>query len=88
MPQRGQTKSLVWDRVKTYELFTQYREDPDPAIRDELVKMYLNLVEYLARRFKNRGEPLEDLVQVGTIGLIKAIDRFDIGREVEFTTYA
>ncbi|HEB12685.1 MAG TPA: SigB/SigF/SigG family RNA polymerase sigma factor [Actinobacteria bacterium] len=88
MPQHGQSKSLVWDRAKTYELFTRYREDPDPAIRDELVKMYLNLVEYLARRFKNRGEPLEDLIQVGTIGLIKAIDRFDTGREVEFTTYA
>ncbi|MCD6641094.1 MAG: SigB/SigF/SigG family RNA polymerase sigma factor, partial [Nocardioides sp.] len=41
-----------------------------------------------ARRFRNRGEPLEDLVQVGTIGLIKAIDRFEPGRGVEFSTYA
>jgi RNA polymerase sigma-B factor len=45
-------------------------------------------VEYLARRFRNRGEPLEDLIQVGTIGLLKAIDRFDLEREVEFSTYA
>ena len=88
MPQKGQSKSLVWDRVKTYDLFVRYREDRDPEIRDELVKMYINLVEYLARRFKSRGEPLEDLIQVGTIGLIKAIDRFDIERAVEFTTYA
>ena len=50
--------------------------------------MYLNLVKYLASRFRNRGEPIDDLIQVGTIGLIKAIDRFDIEREVEFTTYA
>lgn len=88
MPEYGQNRSLVWDRAKTYELFTRYRATGDPEIRDELVRMYLNLVEYLARRFKSRGEPLEDLIQVGTIGLIKAIDRFDTGREVEFTTYA
>jgi RNA polymerase sigma-B factor len=50
--------------------------------------MYLNLVKYLASRFRNRGEPIDDLIQVGTIGLIKAIDRFDIDRAVEFTTYA
>ena len=88
MAEAGQNRSLVWDRGKTYELFTEYRATGDPEIRDELVRMYLNLVEYLARRFKSRGEPLDDLIQVGTIGLIKAIDRFDIERAVEFTTYA
>ncbi len=56
--------------------------------RDELVTMHLPLVEYLARRFRDRGEPHDDLVQVGTIGLIKAVDRFDQGRGVEFSTYA
>jgi RNA polymerase sigma-B factor len=66
----------------------RYHEQQDEAARDELVTMYLNLVKYLASRFRNRGEPIDDLVQVGTIGLIKAIDRFDIGRAVEFTTYA
>jgi RNA polymerase sigma-B factor len=45
-------------------------------------------VRFLASKFKNRGEPLDDLVQVGTIGLIKAIDRFDPSRGLEFTTYA
>ena len=66
-------------------------EPDDPAnrrARDELVTMHLPLVQYLARRFRDRGEPLEDLVQVGTIGLIKAVDRFDIERGVEFSTYA
>ncbi|MBO0846145.1 MAG: sigma-70 family RNA polymerase sigma factor, partial [Nocardioides sp.] len=56
--------------------------------RDGLVTLHLPLVEHCARRFRNRGEPFEDLVQVGTIGLIKSIDRFDIDRGVEFSTYA
>jgi len=85
---RKNSKALAWDREQTHELFEQYRETKSPEIRDELVAMYINLVEYLARRFKNRGEPVEDLIQVGTIGLIKAIDRFDVNRAVEFTTYA
>ena len=56
--------------------------------RDELVTLHLPLVHFLARRFRDRGEPLDDLVQVGTIGLIKAVDRFDPERGVEFSTYA
>ncbi len=58
------------------------------AARESLVHLHLPLVEHCARRFRNRGEPFEDLVQVGTIGLIKAVDRFDTGRGVEFSTYA
>lgn len=58
------------------------------AARDDLVRLHLPLVEHCARRFRNRGEALEDLVQVGTIGLLKAIDRFDAERGVEFSTYA
>jgi RNA polymerase sigma-B factor len=60
----------------------------DTRLRDELVEAHLGLAEYLARRFSNRGEPLDDLVQVASVGLIKAVDRFDPGREVEFSTYA
>jgi RNA polymerase sigma-B factor len=56
--------------------------------RESLVHLHLPLVEHCARRFRNRGEPLEDLVQVGTIGLIKSVDRFDTERGVEFSTYA
>jgi RNA polymerase sigma-B factor len=83
-----QSRRLVWDKARTRELFAHYREHQDEESRDELITMYLNLVKYLASRFRNRGEPIDDLVQVGTIGLIKAIDRFDTGRDVEFTTYA
>ena len=64
-------------------------DDPERArIRSTLVELHLPLVEYLARRFRNRGEWLDDLTQVATIGLIKSIDRFDLERGVEFSTYA
>jgi RNA polymerase sigma-B factor len=82
------SRRLVWDKDLTRELFVAYHRNGDETARDELVEMYLNLVKYLASRFRNRGEPIDDLVQVGTIGLIKAIDRFDVERAVEFTTYA
>src|SRR6185295_331501 len=61
---------------------------PSEAAAEELVRLHLPLVEHFARRFLNRGEPFDDLLQVGTIGLIKAIDRFDTERGVEFSTYA
>lgn len=79
---------MKWDKERTHQLFFQYKKSGDPKIRDRLITTYSNLVEYLARRFKNRGEPLDDLIQVGMLGLIKAIDRFDVERHVEFTTYA
>lgn len=58
------------------------------ALRDRLVELHMPLVVYLARRFSGRNEPMNDLIQVGSIGLIKAIDRFDPGRGLEFSTYA
>ena len=75
-------------RAHTKELFLRLRATGDPQTRDELAKLHLPLVEYLAKRFKDRGEPLDDLIQVGSVGLLKAIDRFDLEREVEFSTYA
>lgn len=78
----------AWDKRITRELFRRYKEEGDEDARNQLVVNHLNLVRYLASKFMNRGEQLEDLVQVGTIGLIKAIDRFDPNRGLEFTTYA
>ncbi|MFJ8016945.1 SigB/SigF/SigG family RNA polymerase sigma factor [Streptomyces sp. NPDC096339] len=57
-------------------------------VRNTLVELNLSLVKYAARRFRGRSEPLEDIVQVGTIGLIKAINRYDVERGVEFATFA
>lgn len=75
-------------RSETRRLLRAYHEDGDLAARDRLITEGMTLVRALARRFAQRGEPLEDLVQVGSIGLIKAIDRFDIERGVELTTFA
>lgn len=85
---RASRKKPDWSREHTRELFRRYREEDEIGARDELVENYLSLVRYFAQKFRNRGEPMDDLVQVGTIGLIKAIDRFDTDRNVEFTTYA
>ncbi|MGH7707969.1 MAG: SigB/SigF/SigG family RNA polymerase sigma factor [Vulcanimicrobiaceae bacterium] len=85
--------------VSVFTRFCEARDlvsnrDPaaDPSeysrLRDELVVGQLKLVRYLATKFANRGEPLDDLIQVGAVGLLKAIDRFDHGRGVGFTTYA
>ncbi|MEH0554222.1 RNA polymerase sigma factor SigF [Streptomyces sp. B21-101] len=57
-------------------------------VRNTLIEMNLSLVRYAASRFRGRGDAMEDIVQVGTIGLIKAIDRFELTREVEFTSFA
>ncbi len=74
--------------VSERELLVLLRTEGDLAAREELITRYLPLVRSLARRFMSRGQPLEDLVQVGSIGLIKAVDRFDLDRGVELSTYA
>lgn len=86
-------RSIEVTRRRSAQLFAElHDEQATPAeaatARDELVRLHLPLVEHCARRFRNRGEPFEDLVQVGTIGLIKAVDRFESERGVEFSTYA
>ena len=80
-------------RQRSVELFAVLGDagttDAERAVaREDLVRLHLPLVEHCARRFRNRGEPFEDLVQVGTIGLIKSVDRFEADRGVEFSTYA
>ncbi len=71
------------------ELHALPEDSPErAALRERLVEAHMPLVVYLARRFFGRNEPMNDLIQVGAIGLIKAIDRFDPSRGLEFSTYA
>jgi RNA polymerase sigma-B factor len=70
------------------ELLRRYHEGGDASAREALVQRHLPLVRSLARRYAGRGESLEDIEQVGSIGLIKAIDRYELTREVALTTYA
>jgi RNA polymerase sigma-B factor len=75
-------------RIDDKILLRRYHEHGDLQAREQLIEQYMSLVRSLARRYSYRGEQLEDLVQIGAIGLIKAIDRFDLERGVELTTYA
>ncbi|MGZ8585579.1 MAG: SigB/SigF/SigG family RNA polymerase sigma factor [Actinomycetota bacterium] len=74
------------DDVDERELFARLPDDAEA--REELVHRFLPLAEYLARRFSGRGESPDDLFQVASLGLLNAIDRFDLGRDVRFSTYA
>jgi RNA polymerase sigma-B factor len=90
-PDRGRTRELFARFIRARQRSTRRTARSDKEheqLRDELVVLHLNLVRFLAVRFANRGEPIDDLVQVGTVGLLKAIDRFELERGVEFTTYA
>ena len=92
-PDGSPSRGFEASKLRSAELFTELNGDDAGqsarrTARDDLVHLHLPLVEHCARRFRNRGEPFEDLVQVGTIGLLKSIDRFDSDRGVEFSTYA
>jgi RNA polymerase sigma-B factor len=75
-------------RANQRALLRRYHEDGDLEARRQLIEQAMPLVRALAARYSYRGEQFEDLVQIGAIGLIKAIDRFDVDRGVELTAYA
>jgi RNA polymerase sigma-B factor len=76
------------DRASDEERFVELAHTGDTALRDQLVAAHLGLAHQLARRFANRGEPQDDLVQVASMALVKAVDRFDPEVGVKFSTFA
>ena len=68
--------------------FEEYRRTRDRDLRNELVQDHMRLAEFLARRFAHRGEPLDDLRQVALVGLLKAVERFEPGRGLKFSSFA
>jgi RNA polymerase sigma-B factor len=86
-PQPGRSL-LLRRRAAARDLLRRYHRHGDLGARDRLIRQYLPLVRRLARQHAGRGEQLEDLVQVGSIGLIKAIDRFQLERGVDLASFA
>src|SRR3954468_19290732 len=76
------------EREELRRKFVDYAATGDLALRDELIEAHLRLAEHLARRFANRGVPVDDLIQVASLGLVKAVERFDPDRGLEFSTFA
>jgi RNA polymerase sigma-B factor len=76
------------DKARTRRLLVRYHKHGDQNARERVIQEQLPLAEFLARKFAGRGEPLDDLTQVASVGLIKAVDRFDVDRKIEFSTYA
>ena len=68
--------------------FAEYRATQSRDIRDELILEHIGLARSLARRYSGRGESVDDLEQVATVGLLKAVERFDPERGLAFTTFA
>jgi RNA polymerase sigma-B factor len=84
----GGSTSTAGRAARERELLRRYHVDGDPSARDQLAEEMLPLARALAGRYAGRGEPMDDLVQVACIGLVKAIDGFDLDREVRFSSYA
>src|SRR5437899_5055203 len=75
-------------REELHQKFAEFAASRDPELRDQLVRAHLGLAAHLARRLADRGEPLDDLVQAASVGVLKAVDPFDPERGLEFSTYA
>src|SRR5436309_11648921 len=79
---------MVTDQAESRELFVRWQQHGDARAREELVRRFLPLARKLARRYSGAHEPFEDLLQVASLGLVKAIDRFDIDRQTAFSSFA
>lgn len=77
-----------WDSMSTNELFRELRRGQDPELREYLIELHEGLVRHVARDYSARGESYDDIVSVGHVGLIHAVDRFDPERGTKFATFA
>jgi RNA polymerase sigma-B factor len=91
-PAGGSAPASTEDRATRAQedrrLLVRYHREGDPAAREQLVTRFLPLARQLARRYQRGGEQLDDLIQVASLGLLKAIDRFDPARETAFSSFA
>src|SRR4029079_334855 len=76
------------ERAESRAKFVEYHRAADGKLRNELIEAHKSLASHLARRFANRGEPFDDLLQVAYLGMLKAVERFDPDRNLEFSTFA
>jgi RNA polymerase sigma-B factor len=76
------------ERGRLRAMFVDYRDTRERKLRNELIEAHKPLASHLARRFANRGEPFDDLLQVAYLGMLKAVERFDPDRGLEFSTFA
>src|SRR2546423_5586802 len=76
------------ERAKLRAKFEEFRQTGERRLRNELIEAHKSLASHLARRFANRGEPFDDLLQVAYLGMLKAVERFDPDRQLEFSTFA
>jgi RNA polymerase sigma-B factor len=88
LPRSDKSRSSLEQRVDDHALFTQWQTDGDRSARDELVQRHLALARKLASRYARANEPFDDLFQVASLGLVKAVDRFDPDRGVAFSSFA
>jgi RNA polymerase sigma-B factor len=84
----GEVNPVSTATVDQRALFDRWRELHDPGAREELIERFMPLAHKLARRYLGAGQPFDDLLQVASLGLIKAVDRFDPGRGTAFVTFA
>src|SRR5882762_9190592 len=76
------------ERAESRAKFVEFRRTGDRKLRNELIEAHKSLATHLARRYTNRGEPFDDLLQVAQLGMLKAVERFDTDRNLEFSTFA
>src|SRR5471032_1803005 len=76
------------ERAASRAKFVEFRKTGDRKLRNELIEAHRLLAAHFARRYANRGEPFDDLLQVAYLGMLKAVERFDPARDIEFSTFA